>query len=59
VQRGALASNLVGTPERCRAELEALAAAYETDEILVATWMDHPEERADLYRTLARELRLR
>jgi luciferase family oxidoreductase group 1 len=53
VGEGNLPSTIVGTPGRCMERLHELAEQYKTNEILVATWMNSFEDRANLYRWLA------
>jgi luciferase family oxidoreductase group 1 len=50
---GNLPSTIVGTPHRCMERLHELAVQYGTNEILVATWMESFQDRANLYRWLA------
>ncbi len=54
VDRGFLASNVIGTPDKCRADLQGIAARFGADEILVTTWIDQQSERIELFGDLAR-----
>jgi luciferase family oxidoreductase group 1 len=53
VARGYFASNIVGTPESCAAQIRELAAACGAEETLVATWVQDHEARLRLYSRLS------
>jgi alkanesulfonate monooxygenase SsuD/methylene tetrahydromethanopterin reductase-like flavin-dependent oxidoreductase (luciferase family) len=53
VMEGSLPSTIVGNPRHCFERLHELAVRYNTNEILVATWLQNYEDRANLYRWLA------
>jgi luciferase family oxidoreductase group 1 len=52
--RGYFATNVVGTPAHCRAQLEALARGYSPDELMLATWPAEFEARLRTYELIAR-----
>jgi luciferase family oxidoreductase group 1 len=52
-------SNVVGTPEQCIAQIEAIAAAHGAREVLLANWLVDPAERIATYRRLGQAMRWR
>ncbi len=53
VQGGCLPTNVVGSPAGCRRILERLARDFQTREIMITTFIDDYESRAEFLRTMA------
>jgi luciferase family oxidoreductase group 1 len=56
VSRGSFSSNIVGEPEYCLAELQAMAKQYQVDDVLVACLLpneEHHREQLELLATAA------
>jgi alkanesulfonate monooxygenase SsuD/methylene tetrahydromethanopterin reductase-like flavin-dependent oxidoreductase (luciferase family) len=56
--RGQRARAVIGSPERCRAQLEELAAQYSADELMVLTITGDYASRARSYELLAEAFEL-
>ncbi|MDB5988153.1 MAG: class flavin-dependent oxidoreductase [Nevskia sp.] len=56
VEQGCYKSNIVGAPDTCARTLKSFSELFGVDEIFVATFVQNPRARHDLYRHLAEGL---
>jgi luciferase family oxidoreductase group 1 len=59
VQQGCYKSNIVGTTKQCADTLKLFASLFDVSEIILTTFVQHPNARQDLYTRLAEQLHLR